>query len=104
MIERKQKGGPVEADIVHGHVTLHPDGKGPIGYAELHTDIPIQGLSVFYIQPGLVRRFFIREDDRLSAHVQSPRGWLTHWHIRQLITINGQDPEAVRRERQSGAT
>jgi transcription termination factor Rho len=94
----------MKADIVRGSVTLHHDGKGPIGYGELHTDIPVQGLTVFYIQPGLVQRFFICEGDHLTAHVQSPRGWLTRWHLRQLIVINGQDPEAIRRQRQSGAT
>jgi len=93
----------MQADIVRGHVTLHSDDKGPIGYAELHSDIPIHGLSVFYIQPGLVRRFFIRQGDQISAHVQSPRGWLRRWHIRQLITINGQDCEVVRQERLAGA-
>src|SRR5215213_7047034 len=94
----------MEADIVRGLVTLHQDGKGPIGYDELHSDSSIQGLSVFYIQPGLVRRFCIREGDQISAHVQSPRGWLTRWHIRQLITINDQGCELVRRQCQSNAT
>jgi transcription termination factor Rho len=94
----------METDIVRGQVTLHQDGKGPIGYGQLHTTVPVQGLTGFYIPPGLVRRFFIREGDYLSAHVQSPRRWLTHWHIGQLITINGQDSEVVRQERQSGAT
>jgi transcription termination factor Rho len=94
----------VEGDIVRGYVTLHQDGKGSIGYGELHSDIPIQGLSVFYIQPGLIRRFCIREGDQISAHTQSPRGWLTRWHIRQLLTINDQDCELVRRKRQSIAT
>jgi transcription termination factor Rho len=94
----------METDIVRGQVTLHQDGKGPIGYGELHSDVPVHGLSIFYIQPGLIRRFLIRQGDYLSAHVQSPRGWLTRWHIRQLITINDQDCELVRRERQSDAT
>jgi transcription termination factor Rho len=94
----------METDIVRGQVTLQQDGKGPIGYGELHSDVPFHGLSVFYIQPGLIRRFLIRQGDYLSAHVQSPRGWLTRWHIRQLIMINDQDCELVRRERQSDAT
>ena len=94
----------METEIVRGHVTLHQDGKGPIGYGELHSDVPAQGLSVFYIQPGLSRRFYIREGDEISAHVQSPRGWLRRWHLRQLITINGQDCELVRLQRHSDAT
>jgi len=91
----------MEAGRVSGRVTLHPDGKGPVGYGELHTDVPVYGMISFYIPPSLIRRFVVREGDWLTAHVQSPRGWHTRWHLRQLITINGQDAEAVRRERQA---
>jgi len=93
----------MQPDIVRGPVTLHSDDKGPIGSAELHSDIPIQGLSVFSSQPGLVRRFFIRQGDQISAHVRSRRGWLRRWHSRHLITINGQDCEVVRHQRLAGA-
>jgi transcription termination factor Rho len=94
----------MQADRVSGRVTLHHDGKGPVGYGELHTDVPVHGMISFYIPPSLIRRFVVREDDQLTAHVQSPRGWHTRWHLRQLIAINGQDAETVRRERQSDNT
>ncbi|MBK9940503.1 MAG: hypothetical protein IPP13_02620 [Kouleothrix sp.] len=94
----------MDGDIVCGFVTLHQDGKGPIGYGELHSDPPILGFHRCFIQPSLVRRFGLRAGDQLCAHVQAPRRWRTRWHLCQVITINGQDPEQVRRDRHAPAT
>lgn len=88
--EHSLRGGTV---ISEGVLELLPDGYGFLRTADANY---LSGTDDVYVSNQQIRRSYLRKGDMVAGEVRAPRSREKYFALKNVLTINGEDPSVAR--------
>ena len=88
--EHSLRGGTV---ISEGVLEMLPDGYGFLRTADANY---LSGTDDVYVSNQQIRRSYLRKGDMVAGEVRAPRSREKYFALKNVLTINGEDPSVVR--------